>query len=421
MCPAGDSSHRRRSSRPSGPKIKIDSIEFWGFKVVGPFTLGGKAIMAVLVALFLCAVTAIALVYWVKIRPASNDARDAMRQGEYERAAAALSALSPRWQWWPGVAAAIEQARFGERLSKGHIRDLSPELERLRERQPDHPNVLVFQGISAYYVEGSLDRAIEFFARAADRDPEHVQAHVLAAGRRGDRAYAALLRGDEARARADVTEAIALLDGLAATGRTLTRVARQRAELFELLGANDKAYTTYGALASGDVLSAVQAAMVSWRLPSRIQRGLESAQSALSRLETQPSTAGDPVGWSFRVRETEPVIVRGSIDKKCLTSRIVEISQALVAASQEYQGEAAGETSRVTARPEPPRSDVTAPEYCPRTAAMAEIRDVVCVQLLAALSVDASFTNPRRRVLDVWRLDHIRCDTSLRAPPILPN
>jgi hypothetical protein len=87
-----------------------------------------------------------------------------------------------------GIADAVEQARF---------RTLLADVERLRSRQTNGVNVLVFQGLSAYYAERDANRASDFFTRAAAKDSEHVKTHILAAGGRVDRAYDALLRSDD--------------------------------------------------------------------------------------------------------------------------------------------------------------------------------------------------------------------------------
>jgi tetratricopeptide (TPR) repeat protein len=417
----------------SSRKLKIGAIKFWGLEV-GPFELpwppriGRMRAIALATVVIALALLLPALIYVVKVRPTLNDARDAMRRGDYQRAESLLSGLNPKLQSWPSISAATEQARFGARLGKEDIRTLPDELERLRARDPNGANVLVFQGLNAYYADGEIGRAIEFFARAAENDPKHIEAHVLAAGRRVDRAYDALLRGNELAARDDLVEGAALLDRLdraVAFSRGLPRVANQRAELHELRGAVEEAYTTYARLAATDVLAAVQAAMVSWRLAdpgSRVQAGLELAQSALARIERRLTPSEVASGWSFRVSGTQTIIVREEEDKKCLTSQIADISQALVTAYEWPLGAPkAGESP--LRKPEPPSSSFSgadAPNYCPRTTARGLVRDVVCLQVLAALAVRESTDTPRRRTLETWRTDRLRCGINLKAPPVLP-
>jgi tetratricopeptide (TPR) repeat protein len=406
--------------RGQGRTIKIAALKLWPFEV-GPFEmvwpprLGLKRAGAAVVALLLATGIATALVYGLKIKPVTEAARDAMRRGDYAAAVSALKTLNPKLQWWPGLSRALDQAEFGAQLSTSDIRDLAPALYTLRTQYPNEVDVLMFQGLSAFYdqQDGNLDRAIGFFTQAADRDPKHVQAHVLAAGRRADRAYAELLRGAEVQARGDVVEALRLLDRLeerVGFAKDLPQVASQRAELLELQGDVSRAYDTYARLPSADILSALQAAMISWRLASqdsRSARGVEKAESALTRLEDRGASEEDSEGWLFRVRETDFIRVRDRIDKICLASRTVEISRTLTAATEQNAREVT--TALRQGQPEP----------CPRRAQIEMINEVLCVQVAAALAVVPVSDAARRTVLQAWRADRLHCAADLKAPPQL--
>lgn len=365
-------------------------------------------------------------VYASIVKPALDDARDLMRRGDYANAARELETVRPELRWLPVIATALEQARFGARLVAGEpIRNLAPDLERLRSRDPGSPNVLVFQGLSAYWIEGDTRKAIDLFTRAAQSDPEHVEAHFLAAGRHLDRAYAELQGGNEAPARQDVSDAQSLIDRALAHSpfaRDLPRYANQRAELLEFQGEFATAYEAYARLAPTQPLSAVQSALVSWRLAqpeSRIRHGLETAQTALTRLENESIDA--KVGWSFRISGTETVPIYGKGDKLCLSDLVIRLSQALVAVGEGVSGE---EPSAPVVAASPSANVVAGakfelPEHCTRGAAVGPIRDIVCVQVLAAQQA-LTASDARMPVLENWRRARLRCDHTLSAPPVLP-
>jgi tetratricopeptide (TPR) repeat protein len=167
-----------------------------------------------------------------------------------------------------------------------------------------------------------------------------VEAHFLAAGRDVERAYYALERGEEAQAREDISEARRLIDSAlvrSPAAADLPRYANQRAELLELQGDAEAANRIFARLAPTHPLSAVQAAMVSWRLSTpgtAIRYGLDMVKSALSRLEADPEAADDSQGWSFRIGGAQQVSVSGKVDKACLTDWVAQTSRALLAASE---------------------------------------------------------------------------------------
>jgi hypothetical protein len=408
--------------------FKLGPLEIGPLEIPWPLQLGRRRVLAGLGCAVLIATMALGVVYMFHIRPALNGARDAMRRGEYDRAVNALSKLSPKLQRWPEIAGLFAQANFGKRLSheKVPIRTLAPELAVLRTQQPGAANVRLFEGLSAYWIDRDLNRAIEFLADAARRDPEHVYAHTLAAGRLVDRAYDALLRDDWDHARGDLSDASDLLDRLerrVSFAHALPQVAMQRAELLELRGDYKAAYAAYARLSSSDALSAVQAAVTAWRVPELDQRGVESARAALASLKQGVTSSNQSIDWLFRVGPREPVIVRG-VDKICLTRLIAEVSQSLSAVRESGALSGGTRVRDASNRPVPGGLggiNSIAPEDCPPEAAPGPIRDIICVHLLGALALTPETDVARRHFFNEWRTARLHCDSRLNAPPILPH
>jgi tetratricopeptide (TPR) repeat protein len=400
-------------------KLKIGRIKL-GFVEIGPIELEwpprmGVARLVVLMLIGVCA--AAGVTYWIFLKPGVDNARDFMRRGEYKNAASSIDSV-PRWSKdLPFIARVAAQARFGAKLEDGeHIRDLAPELEALRARYPDESNVLVFQGLSAYYVDNNPDKALERFRRAADHDPAHLEAHFLAAERYIDLAYAALGRSDEPQARSAATQARAMMDSAVSRSSfasTLPRYANEMAELYELEGDAARAYAGYARLAALQPLSALQAAFVSWRLAqprSELRYGLENAEAAIAQIEKEPERVIELEGWSFRVAATQLVDTRFKVEKLCLFAWAVEISKSLQSTSE-------SKTPIATpARPAPVGSPAPCGEEAVELAA--RMRDIVCVQVLTAQRAIPS-SDSRQEVLDEWRGAPLQCPPELQPMPVL--
>src|SRR5215468_5423231 len=185
---ASTSPHEATDHRfmPPQQKLKIGSIKLGPFEVNWPprarvirfVVIGGVLVCAAMLGL-----------YWLMVKPVTDGSRDLMRLGDYVGAVRKLEGLQPNLQWLPPVANALAQARFGAKLVTGEpIRSLAPELEQLSKRSPNMPDVLVFQGLSDYWVDANIEGAIEHFTQATQRDPKHVEAHFLAAARHLDHA-----------------------------------------------------------------------------------------------------------------------------------------------------------------------------------------------------------------------------------------
>jgi len=421
-----------RSGRKLKFKIKIWEFDFGEFEIDWPPHVGlgsaAKALGSVVLILFVVA----SLGYWLMIKPTLDAWRDHMRRGEYASAVRDLESLRPEMLWLPWIASAQEQARFGARLATEPIRDLTPELDRLNARNPQHPttDVLVFEGLRAYWVDNDPHEALQYFTRAAQHDPNHVEAHFLAAERHVDLVYSALQGGQSAEARLDAAEARRLMDAAlerSPAAADLPRYVTPRADLLKLQGEFEESYQSFAKLASARPLSAVQAAMVSWHLRSAgtaPRYALDAVRVALRTLETDTKEANSSTGWSFRVG-ADPVILRGKTDKVCLTAWTVELSEALWLASEAALGkDARAPADGSHANPDassaiPTRVSSGAPMAC-KDASDGPIRDIVCVQVLGAEQA-LSASDPRVKVLDAYRTTRLRCDRSLRPPPVLRN
>lgn len=405
-------------------KVKIGAIKLW-FLEFGPFELEWppdlrptRVVAWLAVAVSVLAVVAAFLSLFV-LKPWLDDARNFMRRAEYASAAKTLESL-PQWAaalpWITGLAA---QATFGSRLSSGeHIRSLAPELDSLSKRYPDAPDVLVFMGLKSYYVNANVVQAIKQFTQAVERDAAHVEAHFLGAGRHMELAYAALGQGDEPKAKAAANEAQKLMDlsvKRSPFAETLPRYANQIAELRELEGDSRGAYEGYARLGNLHALSALQSAMVSWRLPQNDparRHGLEAVEGAISRIEKEPSDPGASAveGWSFRVGPVDVVDIHPKSEKLCLLEWAQEISKSLLPPPNIGTPNATGVGSTSTL--------VAAPVHCGNNAAAQRIREIVCVQ--AATAMDRF---PRgdlnRNLLEDWSTNRLHCAAGLRPLPTL--
>jgi hypothetical protein len=406
-----------------GQRLKIGAIKL-GFFEVGPFELGwppqvgaGRLIGWIVAGLALLAGAA-TLTYWLALKPRLDETRDLMRRADYPSAARAVESVPPWSRALPFVVGLTAQARFGSKLAGGeHIRNLAPELQTLRKRYPSEPDVLVFEGLESYYVDSDPEKALAQFTQAAMRDEAHVEAHFLAAGRHVDLAYAALSEGSEARARSAAVEARKLIEravGKSAFAETLPRYANQIAELYELEGNSPGAYSGYAKLAPLHSLSALQAALVSWRLPeadTALQRSLEAAEAAVTRIENEPKDISESEGWSFRISATELVDVRPKAEKICLLSWAVEISKSL----QSISG--SGLPAENTAGGAPGLAAL--PERCGKGAVAARTREIVCVHVLTAQR-EMLPSDARQKVLGNWKATRLQCGRDQRPLPALP-
>lgn len=404
---------------PPPKKLKIGAIKFW-FVELGPFELDwppqigmGRVVMLTAAAALLFVIVA-AITFSLAVKPHLDEARELMRRAEYGPAVKSIEA-APSWsQTLPWVAGLLAQARFGRRLDAGeHIRNLTPELAALSQRFPQAPDVLVFQGTKSYYVDGDPQLAIEQFTHAANNDPAHIEAHFLAASRHIDLAYIALAQGAESPARSAIAQAQQLIERAVKQSpfaQTLPRYANQMGELQEVEGNPGGAYKTYSGLAAVHPLSALQAALLSWRLPdnsSALRHGREMSESALSRVmqsEQSPAESGDAQGWTFRVGATDPVELHPRAEKACLLAWTIAISTSL-------QGSAADSPASG-----PLLAPAPAPAPCGKSAAADLVREIVCVQVLTALQA-TPLSNPRHKTLEAWRSD---CSPDLRPLQALP-
>jgi len=357
----------------------------------------------------------------LQLHGAMAQARRLMRQADYAAAAQVLAAV-PAWsRAWPAAALLAEQAAFGLRLARGeHVNSapLQVGLQGLRTRAGAAPDVLVFEGLKAWRTDPDPARALAAFTQAAATDPDHVEAHFLAAGRQLDLAYAALGRGDAAPAREAALQSRRHVDLALARAPdvvALPRYASQLAELLELEGRDAAALQAYARLAPQQTLSALLAAFVAWRVAepaTAVRHAREAAEGALQRMEAPAAgalqTSGAAAGpateaWLFRLGPTDLVDVRSQADQRCLLAWAVEVSRSL----QDPLAAAA-------ALPAAP-----VPSPCQGLAGADSLRDVVCVQLLAAQQALAA-ADPRRPVLARWHAQGLRCPAELQALPTLP-
>jgi tetratricopeptide (TPR) repeat protein len=403
-------------SPPPAPvhKLKIGAIKFGPFDI-GPFELESSARFRMAWAGFGLAVVlavSVAVVYGLLVKPPLDEALGLMRRAEYISAAKALEALPPWAQALPGAKALTAQAAFGSQLARGeHIATLAAALDDLARRYPQEPDVLVFQGLKAYYADAKVMPAIQLFTQAADLDKAHVEAHFLAAGRHVERAYLALAAADAAQARAAAVEARRLIDRAvegSPFANVLPQYASQIAELDELEGDSQQAHAVYARLAPQHAWSAVQAAMLSWQMPAAapaLRNGLEGIESAIQRIEKDPGD-GAVEGWTFRVSASESIAVHPKNEKLCLLEWVQAISRVLLLTQS---------SGTATAKPTPK----AAPARCGSGAIAQRIADVVCVAATTAQD-RLPPADRRRAVLKDWRAQQLSCAAGVQALPVLP-
>lgn len=400
--------HERRPP-PLRKTLKIGPIKFLGVEFgrvdvawpPRPRALGIGAVVLLGVA---------AAYFQFVLSPLLRDAQNALRRADYATAATRIHAM-PEWSSaLPFVARLAAVADFGIKLAQGTpIRGLTPELAALGKRYPDSPDVLVFEGLKAYYVDQDAEKARQRFTEAADRDAAHVEAHFLAVGRDIDLAYIAMSRDDMPGAQAADADARRLVHRAtsgSAFAAALPRYASEIGSLDTLEGDDIGAYAVYERLLSADPQSALEAAFVSWRLPqasATAKRSLEGLEQAMRLVEKDPHSAD---GWSFRVAPTELVDVRPKDEKLCLLAWAYDLSSAL----QPVPGADAATTEGSLAE---------ARQSCRVGALAARTREIVCVQVLnaehALLHADA-----RQPLFESWRTNHLRCEQDLEALPVLP-
>ena len=277
-------------------------------------------------------------------------------------------------------------------------------------RYPNAPDVLVFQGLKAYYVDHDPVKAQRQFKAAADRDSAHVEAHFLAAGRDIDLAYVALSQGDIESAKTAIADAHRLIDHATAQvpfATALPRYAIQVGALNELAGNDTGAYAVYEKLVSVDPQSALSAAFVSWRLPDPDavrNRSLEGLEEGMRQIQKGSNSAE---GWSFRVSGTDLVDLHPKDEKVCLLAWAYDLTSRL---QQPADGE-----RRAT------HSDfVAVPASCREGAVAARTREVVCVQVLNAQHALPQLDS-RQLLLENSRLNDLRCQPDLQPLPILKS
>jgi tetratricopeptide (TPR) repeat protein len=383
------------------------AIERWRHRIGQIQTKTGWRLQVV--ALAIAAVLGVSVAYYALIlRPRLMDAQNALRRGDYRAAAQRMSAM-PAWSnTLPFVARLAAQADFGDRLEQGTpIRNLTPTLDELSARYPAAPDVLVFQGLKAYYVDQDPEKARQRFKAAADLDAAHVEAHFLAVGRDLDLAYIALSQADVARAQSltgDARQLIRRALKQSPYAEALPRYANQIGSLEELEGNDAAAYAVYENLLPVDPESALSGAFVSWRLSAAnnaVMRTLEGLEQARGQVEKNARPAE---GWLFRVQATELIDVRSSAEKLCLIGWAYDVTTALQRASST---EPASETESASSR-----------TTCGTGAVAARSRQIVCVQVLNAQRALPE-SDVRQAVLGYWRTIHLRCGNDLQPLPVL--
>jgi tetratricopeptide (TPR) repeat protein len=416
-------------------KLKISAIKLLGLEI-GPFELEWPAQFGrgtAQLALGACAVAALVAlcIYQFIIRPVIADARDSMRTAAYSNAQAHLESL-PKWlAWWPQRRSLLEQAQFGVRLAQGEIiKDLEPELAKLRVRHANAPDVAIFDGLLAYWKEDTTG-AINQFTKAIALDPVHVEAHFLAAGRHTERARA-LTKKNELAAREELSKARQLLESaIQANPEAVThkKYANQRVELMTLQGDYPGAYREYLRLSDRDALSAVLAAAMSWHLvnsANELREGAAVTRTMLAKLlALQSKPSGDASeGWKFDVGSTngdsEVVLLDDLVDKRCFAEWVVQISDSILETHapqlQARGGPNEGIALQGTKPAFPPVKGL--PTTCENAVKRDALRNVVCSKLLSAVQAlpDA---DPGKVVLQTWTQAHPRCNPNVRAAPVL--
>jgi len=396
--------------------LKIDAIKVFGIFSVGPFELSWppplgrrRFLTLAVVCTLIVAGTAWALI----ARPQIEKTRDFMRRGDYPNALSTIDS-APRWiAALPAAVAVGEQARFGAKLASGTlIRDETPALAALRERYPAAPDVLLFLGLKALYVDAAPEQALNLFTQATQADPTHAEAHFLAAGQHLTLAYAATLSGDAARARLHASKAQAMAEVVAKTpAGDLPRYANQAAELREIDGDWPQALKIYARLASGHPLSALQASFVSWRMSDAAveqRQALEQLGAAIMALAQAPKESLAQTAWLFRVSASEEIHVGAREDRLCLMRWADAISKSLLASTPD---------SSVADRAAPDDTRAS-PIPCTGASHPDSMREIVCVQALTAQQALPP-ADPRRAALAKWIESPLRCGAELEPLPNL--
>lgn len=400
------------AASPAPIPFSIGVVKLFGFIELGAIEWRGSraALWRWSGGLLALAVGAAALAYNLVIASPLEEARNLMRRGDHLRAEQIFAAMPAMTGHWPAVAALKRQAAFGVRLTKGeHVRELAPELDELKRAFPDAPDVLVFQGLSAYWLGGDIEAAATYFTRAADVDEAHVWSHFLAADRRLDLAYQALEGGDAGAARTQAAHAQQIIDRAvkrASFAGTQPSYANQVAALQDFVGQTDAAYQGFAQLAALHPLSALQAALLAWRLvepEAALRNSQEAVEGAIQFLERQPAEQVAREGWALRLDATHVLAVYPRDEKLCLLGWVQQLSRALQGASDS------------AATPVPAQ----APQVCGSGLAARRSVELVCVQALTA-QARLPVGDPRAAVLAAWRQAPLACPADLQPLRALP-
>jgi hypothetical protein len=403
-------------------KLKLGALKLLFFEV-GPFEIdlpaavGRSNALAIASVVMAIAAAAALTTYWWVLWPALSDARDLMRRGEYVRAAERM-ATEPAWAAdLPYIKRATAITRLARRLEEGeHVRTLGAELASLENDYPDHPDVLVMRGVQEFFVYNSADRALGYFRQAADQDSQHVEAHMQAAARLVDQAYAALASNRLDVARSLDAEARALVERAAAHApfsATVPRYVNQIAELDELEGRPEAAYERYKSVGNLHPLSALQAAWMSWRVTHEpavaLRNSLEMLEAAVSQLQAAQG-ASQAEGWLFRLDGTDVVDLHPKGEKLCILQWTQHVTKSFL------DGIAAGGS--------PVRTDegATRPASCAgQSAAVDRVAEILCVQLFSA-KAELAATDQRLPRIEHWKLNRLTCPAAVKPlPRLLPK
>lgn len=392
-------------------KLKIGAIKLL-FIEVGPFEwelapLDRSKAPAMFCALLAAGAVLAYSVHFFMIRPSLNEFRDRLRIGDYQGAVEPLKATASWTRALPHVDQAFRIGAFAGKLASGqHIRALAPELARLNAEYPTNPDVLVFMGINAYFVEASPSKARDYFERAVKEDPAHAEAHMQAVARYVDEALIALSAQDGNSAKIAATRARQFVDHaakFAPVAATLPRYSSYYGELEELEGNYRAAYDRYKANGALDPLSALQAALLAWRLDnpaSAFRDSQELLETAVARIGAESPTESE--GWVFRVSGTEAIDVRAKADKLCLFYW-----------TQKITGTLASPTATVDGNP------YARPAACQDTPAGKRVTDIICVQVVSAQAALPS-SDLRLAALQAWRsASHLACAPAQEPLPRL--
>ena len=181
------------------------------------------------------------------------------------------------------------------------------------------------------------------------------------------------------------------------------------AELQELEGDSLAAQDAYARLAPQHALSAVQSAVLSWRLPETspaVGHALEAVEAAILRIAREPGDADAVEGWTFRVGATDLIDIRSTNEKVCLLEWVQEVSKSLLPPQERGAAMTNSTTNAASAR-------------CGNGAIAQRIVEVVCVEATTAQDRLAP-ADRRRDVLEDWRAKRLACAAGLKPMPALP-